>query len=106
MAPVDQPPPIRCSIVRQAHGSRVQLHGRLTSPASTHGRYSLHIVKSGPSGSSTVDQRGQFSAAAETETSVGSASFNQAPGVRFVAQLSLQVGGRAYHCEQSDRGSR
>ncbi len=38
MAPVDQAPPIVCSIVQQEIGDRVQLRGRLTSREETQGR--------------------------------------------------------------------
>ncbi len=106
MAPVDQPPPIVCSIVQQEIGDRVELRGRLTSDKETQGRYSLRIVKTGPSGSSVVNQGGAFSAAANTETLVGLASFNLEPGARFTAQMSLRVADQAYRCGQLDGGSR
>lgn len=106
MAPVDQPPPIICSIVQHEIGDRVELRGRVTSSERTQGHYSLHIVKTGPSGSSTVNQGGAFSAPANTETLVGLASFNLEPGARFTAQMSLRVADQAYSCEQLDGGSR
>ena len=105
MAPVDQAPPIVCSIVQQEIGDRVQLRGRLTSRVEAQGRYSFRIVKTGPSGSSTVNQGGQFSAPANTETLVGFASFNLEPGARFTAQMSLRVGDRTTLCESSEGGS-
>ena len=106
MAPVDQPPPINCSIIRRESGNRVQLRGRLTSREAAQGHYSFRVHESGPSGSSNVNQDGPFSAPANTETLVGSASFNLAPNIQLTARLSLQAGGRVYNCEQSDGGSR
>ncbi len=106
MAVVEPPPPIICSIVRQESGGRVQLRGRLTSRKETEGNYSFRVVKTGPSGSSTINQGGAFSALANTETQVGFASFNIEPGARFAAEFSLRVGDRTYNCEQPDGGSR
>ncbi|MGD1038812.1 MAG: curli-like amyloid fiber formation chaperone CsgH [Roseiarcus sp.] len=105
MAPVDQAPPIVCSIIQQEIGDRVQLRGRLMSRDEAQGRYSLRIVKTGPSGSSTISQGGPFSAPANTETLVGLASFNLEPGGRFTAQMSLRVGDRTVLCAQPSGGS-
>jgi hypothetical protein len=105
MAPVEQPPPIICSIVQQEIGDRVQLRGRLTSQEGAQGSYSFRIVKTGPSGSSTINQGGPFSAPANKETLVGSASFNLEPGARFTAEFSLRVGDQTIICEQPDGDS-
>jgi hypothetical protein len=105
MAPVAQPPPIICSIVQQETGDRVQLRGRLTSQTETRGNYSLRIVKTGPSGSSTINQGGPFTAPANQETLVGSAGFSLEPGARFTAEFSLRVGDHTYTCDQPDGGS-
>jgi hypothetical protein len=105
MAPVDQAPPIVCSIVQQEIGDRVQLRGRVMSGEETQGRYTFRIVKTGPSGSSTVSQGGAFAAPANRETLVGLASFNLEPGAQFAAQMSLQIGDRTVLCESSEGGS-
>jgi hypothetical protein len=102
---VDQAPAIVCSIVQEEIGDRVQLRGRLTSREETQGRYSLRIVKTGPSGSSTISQGGAFSASANKETLVGLASFNLEPGAQFTAQMSLRVGDRTMLCQSSEGGS-
>jgi hypothetical protein len=105
MAILDQPPSIMCSIVQQEIGDRLQLRGRLTGAHEAQGHYSLRIVKTGPSGSSTINQGGPFSAPANTETLVGFASFNMEPGARFTAEFSLRVGDQTYICESRDGGS-
>lgn len=106
MGPVDQPPPVICSIVEQEIGDRLQLRGRLIGTKKTQGNFSLRIVKAGPSGSSTIAQSGTFSTPANTETLVGFASFNKEPGARFTAEFSVQVGEQTYTCESRDAGSR
>jgi len=106
MAPVDQPPAIVCSIVQEEIGDRLQLRGRVIAVQQTQGNFSLRVVKSGSSGSSTIAQSGTFSAPANAETLLGSASFNLEPGAHFTAELSLQVGEQTYNCESHDEGSR
>ena|SRR5665647_1480639 len=106
MAPVEQSPPIICSIVQQEIGDRVQLRGRLTSREEAQGDYSFRIVKTGPSGSSTINQGGPFSAPANTETLVGLASFNLEPGARFTVEFSLRGADQTRICESHDGGSR
>jgi hypothetical protein len=105
MAALDQPPSIICSIVQQEIGDRLQLRGRLTGAQEAQGHYSLRIVRTGPSGSSTINQGGRFSAPANTETLVGFASFNMEPGARYTAEFSLRVSDQTYVCESRDGGS-
>ena len=53
-----------------------KLRGRVISRQQTQGNYSLHVIKIGPSGSSTIAQSGTFSTSANAETMLGLASFN------------------------------
>ena len=106
MAPVDQPPAVICSIDQREIGDRLQLRGRLVGTQKTQGNFSLRVVKTGPSGSSTIAQSGTFSTPANTETLLGFATFNMEPGARFTAEFSLRVGEQTYTCELRDGGSR
>ena len=106
MAPVDQPPAIVCSIVQEEIGDHLQLRGRVVAARNTQGNFSLRVVKTGSSGSSTIAQSGTFSTPANAETLLGSARFNLEPGAHFTAELSLQVGEQTYSCESRDQGSR
>jgi len=95
-----------CSIVQEELGNRLELRGRVVGPQKAEGNFALSVVKTGPSGSSTIAQSGTFSAPANAETLLGYASFNMEPGAHFTAQLSLQVGQQTYNCESHDKGSR
>lgn len=106
MTALDQPPAIVCSIAREQADDRVRIRGRLVAREETKGSYSLRIERSGPSGSSTVNQGGPFTAVAETETFVGLASFNAEPGATFVADFTLRVGEHTYRCDAGDGGLR
>ncbi len=48
-----------------------KLRGRVISRQQTQGNYSLHVIKIGPSGSSTIAQSGTFSTSANAETMLG-----------------------------------
>jgi hypothetical protein len=106
MPPVDQPPAIVCSIVQEEIGDRLQLRGRVIATQKAQGDFSLRVVKTASSGSSTIAQSGTFSTRANAETLLGLARFNMEPGARFTAELSLRVGQQTYSCESHDGGSR
>ncbi len=102
MAAFDQPPPIVCSIVQKEIGNRLELRGRVISRQETQGNFSLHVIKNGPSGSSTIAQSGTFSTSANAETMLGLASFNMELGAHFRANFSLRAGEQTYSCELRD----
>jgi hypothetical protein len=105
MASIEPPQPIVCSIVQQESGNRVELRGSLTSREKAQGHYSFRVSRTGPSGSSIINQAGPFSAPANTRTLVGSAGFDREPHARLTALLTLHVGGRTYHCAQPKGGA-
>ena len=105
MSPIDQPPPIVCSIIRQDIGDRLQVRGRVIGKPEAQGDFSLQIVKSGPSGSSTMSQSGTFSIPKNREKLLGLATFNMATEDHFTAELSLRVDGQTYTCKSSDKNS-
>jgi hypothetical protein len=106
MAAIDLPPGIVCSVVREESGDRVQIRGRVVSPRDLQGTYALHIRRSGPSGSSTVNQNGAFAAPADRETFLGQASFNLEPGVTLQTDLTLRVGDNIRTCRNGEGDSR
>ena len=105
MLPLDQPPPIVCSIVQQHVGDRVQVRGRVVSSQEAQGDFSLQVIKSGSSGASTINQSGTFSIHAGREKFLGLAVFNIEQGVHFGAELRVRVDKQTYTCKTSDLGS-
>jgi hypothetical protein len=105
MLPLDQPPPIVCSIIQQHVGHRVQVRGRVVGRQEAQGDFSLQVIKSAPSGSSTISQSGTFSIHADREKLLGRAVFNTEPGAHFTAELRLRVDRQTYSCKTSDEGS-
>ena len=101
----DQPPPIVCSIVREDISGLLQIRGRVTGRPNAEGDFSLHVVKTGPSGSSTMSQSGTFSITQNREKLLGLATFNMSAGDHFTAELSLRVDGKTYNCRSTNEES-
>jgi hypothetical protein len=83
----------------------VQFRGRVIGSQKAQGNFSLHVIKSGPSGSSTISQGGTFSIDAGREKVLGLAVFNTETGVHFTAELSLRVDRQTFSCKKSDERS-
>lgn len=101
----DQAPPFVCSIVRQDIGDLLQIRGRVNGRPEARGNFSLHVLKTGPSGSSTISQSGTFSVPESREKLLGLATFNMRAGDHFTAELSLWVDGQTYACKSTDESS-
>jgi hypothetical protein len=97
----DQSPPFVCSIVRQDIGDLLQIRGRVNGRPEARGNFSLQVLKTGPSGSSTMSQSGTFSVPESREKLLGLATFNMTAGDHFTAELSLWVDGQTYTCKKS-----
>lgn len=106
MAAMDLPPGIICTVVSEDSGGRVQVRGRVVSPQDLQGTYALHIKRTGPSGSSTVNQSGAFAATADKEIFLGLASFNTEPGVSLLTDFTLQVGDNVRRCSGREGDSK
>ncbi len=98
MAALDQSPQIVCVVVRENVGDKVQVRGRVVSPEAGQGIYSLHVVRSGPAGSSNIKMGGPVTFDANTETYVGLANFNVDPNADYKTEFSVTVNDRTYNC--------
>jgi|SRR5215469_10065471 hypothetical protein len=99
MAVVDQsPPPIVCTLAQDSIGGGVRLRGRVVSQQDAHGEYRLKVKKTGPSGSTNLNQKGAFSALANTETYVGSTNISLEQGAQYEVQFAIEVNGKTYQC--------
>ena len=101
----DQPPPIICSIVRQDIGGHLHIRGRVTGRPKAQGNFYLHVIKTGPSGSSTMSQSGTFSIPENREKLLGLATFNMRAADHFTAELSICVDGKTYTCKSTNEDS-
>jgi hypothetical protein len=101
----DQAPPFVCSIVRQDIGDLLQIRGRVKGRPEARGNFSLQVLKTGPSGSSTICQSGTFIVPESHEKLLGLATFNMRAGDHFTAELSLRVDGQTYTCKSTHESS-
>jgi hypothetical protein len=106
MAALDQLPPVVCVVVREQIGDRVQLRGRVVSSETGQGTYSMHVVKTGPAGSSNVQMGGPFVLTANVETFVGNANFNFDREASITTDFTVTVNGNVYRCTSPDGASK
>lgn len=106
MVIIDQTPPVVCVIVREQVGDRIQMRGRVLSPRLGQGTYSLHIVKTGPAGTSNVQMGGHLALAANIDTFVGIADFNADPNASYTTDFTVTVDERVYPCALANGGSK
>ena len=92
------PPAIVCTISREGVGGSLRLYGHVVSREDARGKYRFNIRKSGPAGSATLNQSGQFSTTANVEAVVGSATIGVEQGADYDVQLVIEVGDQTYQC--------
>ncbi len=79
--------PIRCEIRRAGSEGAVQLTGVVSSLADVAGNARFLLTKSGPSGTSNINQGNDFTLAAGAEKHVSSVTINLRHGDRAVVEL-------------------
>lgn len=88
--------PLRCEIVAKSSGGSTRLEAVAHADKSTHGRYTFRVASGGASGSSTIQQGGEFEAGPGRSPTLGVASF----GGSYSAKLELIANGRNVGCER------
>jgi hypothetical protein len=81
--------PLSCEIRKSEAGGVVQLTGIVSSSIALSGRFQFSIVKSGVSGSSTVNQANPFAVEAGKEIHVGHVTINLGNDDRATIELSV-----------------
>ncbi len=79
--------PLQCEIHKTATGNSVELTGIVTSSSAIAGNFRFLVTKSGPSGSSNINQGNKFELAAGSQTHVGRVTINLEPDARAVVEL-------------------
>jgi hypothetical protein len=91
----------RCRIERETAGVMTTLRGIALARADVAGTYSLLVVKTGPGGTSRLQQGGRFQAVGGAQTRLGEIRLSLEPQAGFEATLTLEVDGRRIGCEAS-----
>ncbi|MFQ6550198.1 curli-like amyloid fiber formation chaperone CsgH [Aestuariibius sp. 2305UL40-4] len=84
---------IKCEIERKAVRNGIELRGFVWADHQVDASYSLFVIKEGPSGRSSVSQRGLFRVTSGDPTPVGFVALNAGRADRYTAQLIVESGG-------------
>ena len=79
--------PLQCEIQKIDKGSSVELTGVITSSVAIAGNFRFLVTKSGPSGSSNINQGNKFDLAAGAQTHVGNVTINIERDAHVVVEL-------------------
>ena len=96
--------PIRCEIQVKEHGNSVALEGVVFAKTVVEGSYQLRIAKSGRSGSSDINQSGDFSAGPGEPSTLGTVTLG-GDGGSYVAKLKVTWLGGSTECTERIRGT-
>lgn len=99
-APTD-PPALRCELAQQVSGGMISISGRVFSVTPGPGTYQLRIEKSGPAGTSVINQGGAFTARPAEASVVGNTTFSVEPGARYKARLRVTAGDATAECQDT-----
>ncbi len=86
---------VQCEISANTSGGMTSLKGVVHADKTVHGSYRLRIKSSGASGSSNIEQGGEFTAGPGSPATLGTVTLS---GPRLDADLIVNVGGRAIAC--------
>lgn len=79
--------PLQCEIHKTDVGNSVELTGTIASSTAISGNFRLLVTKSGPSGSSNINQGNKFDLAAGSQTHVGHVTINLEPDAHVTVEL-------------------
>jgi len=82
--------PLQCEIRKNEMGNSVELTGVIVSSRAVAGNFRFTITKSGPSGSSNINQGNTFDLAADKESRVGQVAINLEHEANAVIELFVR----------------
>lgn len=94
---------VRCKIQVEKLGDRVELQGMVIAKSAMQGSYQMQVSKSGDAGQSSINQAGDFEAAANAETPLGLIQLG-GDGGGYRAKLKVMWDGEAIECEETVGG--
>jgi hypothetical protein len=84
--------PLRCEIRRSDAGGAVELTGFLLGTRAVAGNFRFSVMKSGPSGSSNINQANKFDIAADKDSQIASVTINLESAGHVVVELFAGAG--------------
>lgn len=95
--------PVRCDIQVSGRGGGVTLEGVVYAKTAVEGSYRLRVTQSGGSGSSNINQGGDFNAGPGGAVSLGTVTLGGSGA--YVARLEVSWGGGHTVCSERVGGS-
>ena len=93
-----------CGITSTTQNGMLLIQGAVLSPVALTGEYKFSLQSAGHGGSSTINQGGAFTAAANEPTTIGQVTINA--GSTYTVALGLKVDGKILDCSQDFLASR
>ena len=93
-----------CGVTSTTRNGMLQIEGQVLSPTALSGEYKFSLQSSSQSGSSTINQGGEFLARANEPTTIGQVTINA--GSTYTVALGLKVDGKIMDCSQDFLASR
>lgn len=98
-ADTGSPPVISCQIEAEKSRGTINVHGKIISISPASGRYSFEMKKEGRSGSSAIQQSGNFSLSVGETVDAGQSKTDFRNGTRVRARLSGEGLGQKFSCD-------
>lgn len=93
------PPALHCELTQQVRGGTVSITGLVTTSDPRTGTYQLRIMKTGPAGTSILNQGGAFATSPPGVSAVGHMAFTVEAGANYKARLRVTSGDISAECE-------
>jgi hypothetical protein len=87
-----------CGIVTSTQNGMLVIEGTVLSPVALDGSYQFAIQSSGGGGNSNISQGGQFTAAANQQTTLGKVMINA--GSNYDVDFTVTANGKKLDCDQ------
>lgn len=85
-----------CGVATKTDGGMMAIEGTLTSPTAMAGEYRFALKSNGGGGSTNISQGGQFSAAPNTQVSLGQVMINA--GSNVSVDFTVTTNGKTFDC--------
>jgi hypothetical protein len=89
---------LRCEIEVEEYGSGVQLQGIVFTKEAAQGIYEMQISSAGRNGTASIQQQGDFNAAANKPARLGIVQLRKEGG--YDAELTVIWNGKEYRCQK------
>lgn len=103
-SPAGASEPLRCEIRLSDQGDSVGIEGAVRAAVALDGRYRLTVSRDGASGTTAIDQSGEFSASPGEPARLGSVTLDNGGGP-YEIRLTVTAAGQTVSCVKHGSGT-